>query len=145
MRGYVITLLIFMASVLVTACHLEVSPSGDLYGYWHLVTVDTLQGTSADFSREKVFWGVENRLVQIFDRSGAYPTLVMNFERSGDSLFLQKPFLDDRNNGDPEVSDPEVLSFYGLGRESSHFKVEHLTNDKMILSNNRFHYHFRKQ
>lgn len=51
-----------------SSCEMETSKNGDLDGYWHLESIDTLEnGKICDFSSRKVFWGIEHKLILIKD------------------------------------------------------------------------------
>lgn len=56
--------LIAAISLVLSSCTLETSDNGDLDGFWHLERVDTLAtGNYLDLSRERVFWGVQHKLI----------------------------------------------------------------------------------
>ena len=51
-----------------SSCEMETSKNGNLDGYWHLESIDTLEnGGTCDFSARKVFWGIEHKLILIRD------------------------------------------------------------------------------
>ena len=83
---------LLMALGSLSSCTLESSGNGDLDGYWHLESIDTLAtGKTGDYSNRRFFWGIEHRLISVSDidregRLGYY----FRFEQTGDSLFLGK-------------------------------------------------------
>lgn len=50
--------------LVVNSCTIETSDNGDFDGFWHLERVDTLAtGNYLDLSKERVFWGVQHKLI----------------------------------------------------------------------------------
>ena len=84
-------------SLVLSSCTLETSDNGDFDGFWHLERVDTLAtGNYLDLSRERVFWGVQHKLIScasitptnMYSFRGYY----FRFEEKGDSLILHSPY-----------------------------------------------------
>lgn len=144
MRKAVFFTLMGAIGVLLASCHVETQPHGDLYGYWHLEAVDTVGGTSCDMGERRFFWSFENKLVECADRNGGSLPVVMRFEREGDSLFFDKPFFSDRPNGDPPVADVAAMQYYGLQTLRPRLRIELLSSDRMMLSQQRIRLSFRK-
>ena len=61
--------ILFIVGIVLAAipsCTIETSDNGKLDGFWHLVEIDTLQtGGQKDLSNEKLFWGVEAKLLHL--------------------------------------------------------------------------------
>lgn len=133
-----------MLIVVLAGCDLEHTPHGDLYGYWHMEAVDTVDGGSADVSSERLFWAIQNHLVECNDRDNRHIPIVMRFERSNDSLYINKIFVNDRHNGDPEVTDLSSIGCYGLRSLSPRLHIMQLSSDKMLLSADGLVIRFRK-
>ena len=129
---------------MMTGCELESVPHGDLYGYWHLETVDTLSGGTTDVSSQRLFWAIQHQLVECSDRDNRHIPIVMHFERSGDSLLMDKVYVNDRPNGDPEVTDVCEISCYGLRSLTPHLHIDQLSDSKMVLSAEGLVLRFRK-
>ena len=127
-----------------TGCDLETTPHGDLYGYWHLEAVDTVSGGTADLNGQRLFWAIQNKVVECSDADNCHLPIVMHFERSGDSLLMDKVFVNDRPNGDPEVTDVTQIACYGLRSLAPHLHIDHLSSDKMTLSAEGLTLRFRK-
>lgn len=127
-----------------TGCELEKTPHGDLYGYWHMEAVDTVSGGTADLSGQRLFWAIQNKVVECNDRDNRHIPIVMHFERSGDSLLMDRVFVNDRPNGDPEVDDVSLIACYGLRSLAPHLHIDHLSGDKMTLSAEGLILRFRK-
>lgn len=144
MRKAVVITLMGAVCGLMASCHVETQPHGDLYGFWHLEAVDTVGGASCDMGERRIFWSFENKLVECADRDGGSLPVVMRFEREGDSLFFDKPFFSDRPNGDPPVEDATSMQYYGLQSLRPRLCVEHLSSDRMTLSQQRIRLSFRK-
>ena len=101
-----------MALGSLSSCTLESSGNGDLDGYWHLESIDTLAtGKTGDYSNRRFFWGIEHRLISVSDidregRLGYY----FRFEQTGDSLFLGKAYKNNwhQDNGEDGGDIPEI-------------------------------------
>lgn len=126
--------------MLLTGCHIETSDNGDLDGYWHLVRVDTLvTGRSSDLSEARVFWGIQMRLIEAVDHdhdTGHYGYL-FNFERQGQSLRLYNGHKHERADGDLPVEDAETLAPLGINSLDDLFTIEQLSDDAMVLRDDR--------
>lgn len=130
--------ILFIVGIVLAAipsCTIETSDNGKLDGFWHLVEIDTLQtGGQKNLSNEKLFWGVEAKLLHLQGADSAY---YLRFNHTNDSLILYSPYLDhghmDKGGGDIALSDPQRLHVYGIQNLEEHFKVEALSGSKMIL------------
>ena len=108
-KSFFFTLIIAIAALFHACDNVEFSTDGNLYGYWHLASVDTLATQrSTDMSSQRIFWSVESRLVALCDRDGVYPEVVCEFERVGDSLIFHAPYFSNRNEGDILVDDVQA-------------------------------------
>ncbi len=137
---------IFVVMMLVMAgCELHTTPHGDIYGYWQLVAVDTVGGASTDLGSRRVFWGIQNSLVQCGDYGGQTISVVSRFKQQHDSLLFEKLFFNDRPNGDPEVSDLADVAIYGFTSLKPCYAIEHLSEQRMTLYAQPLRLHFRKR
>ena len=124
-----------------SSCEMETSKNGDLDGYWHLESIDTLEnGGTCDFSARKVFWGIEHKLILIRDLNiGPFDGFYMRFDQTGDSLLIPKAYRKNQNyhEGDDDApisaDDMEVLRKYGINNLPEGFAKEALSGSKMIL------------
>lgn len=133
---------IAMASV---SCEIETSDNGDLDGYWHLNRVDTLStGGVCDMSEKLMFWAVQVKLLNTFDRSGQSGSYMFRFEHKDGNLRLYDPHKDDRMSGDPKVESPEELTPFGVNSLDETFKIERLSGSRMVLSNDKLRLSFNK-
>ena len=57
---------------------------------------------------------------------------------------MDKVFVNDRPNGDPEVTDVTQIACYGLRSLAPHLHIDHLSSDKMTLSAEGLSLRFRK-
>ncbi len=128
------------AAALLGSCDLETSDNGDLDGYWHLERVDTLAtGGTFDCSGQRLFWGIELRLINVSDKDRDGLGYYFRFEQTGDSLFLGKAYKNNwhqdngEDGGDIPVDDVEPLRHYGVNRLEEHFAKEALSGSKMVL------------
>ena len=144
-KSFIFTLIIAFATVFYACDNVEFSTDGNLYGYWHLVSVDTLekQGTT-DMSHQRIFWSVESRLVVMCDRDGVYPEIVCEFDRVGDSLIFQSPYLSNRNEGDILIDDVHTLAPYGISSLEPKMFIEKLSSGKLIILTPQLRLKFKK-
>lgn len=143
---------LLMALGSLSSCTLESSGNGDLDGYWHLESIDTLAtGKTGDYSNRRFFWGIEHRLISVSDidregRLGYY----FRFEQTGDSLFLGQAYKNNwhqdngKNGGDIPVDDVEPLRYYGVNELEEHFAKEALSGSRMILRSKTLRLKFKK-
>ncbi len=144
-KTFLFTIITVIIAVLHACDNVEFSTDGNLYGYWHLVAVDTL-GTqqTSDMSRQRIFWSVESRLVGMCDRDGVHPEIICEFERVGDTLVFHNPYYSNRNEGDILIDDVQVLAPYGLSSMQPKLYVEKLSSGKLILLTPQLRLKFKK-
>ncbi len=141
------------ATPLLGACTLETSDNGKLDGFWHLVQVDTLAtGGIRDMAREKVFWGVQFKLISTQMANGE--SCYFRFKHTGDSLIVNSPYWNHGHesadststapSGDIPVTDASLLAPFGINSLEEHFYVEKLTGSRMILRSNLYRLNFKK-
>ena len=144
---------LMVASTLsLSSCSLEHSDNGDLDGYWHLESIDTLaNGHTADFSKEYVFWGIEYKLISTRVTNTNQERLYLRFEQTSDSLKITQAYLDHghQDNGEDggdipvdEVTDD--LRFYGINHLPEGFYKEALDGNKLILRSKTLRLKFKK-
>lgn len=144
-KTFLFTIITVIVAVFHACDNVEFSTDGNLYGYWHLVAVDTL-GTqqTSDMSRQRIFWSVESRLVGMCDRNGVHPEIICEFERVGDTLVFHNPYYSNRNEGDILIDDVQVLAPYGLSSMRPKLFVEKLSSGKLILLTPQLRLKFKK-
>ncbi len=144
-KTFLFTIITVIVAVFHACDNVEFSTDGNLYGYWHLVAVDTL-GTqqTSDMSRQRIFWSVESRLVGMCDRDGVHPEIICEFERVGDTLVFHNPYYSNRNEGDILIDDVLVLAPYGLSSMQPKLYVEKLSSGKLILLTPQLRLKFKK-
>ena len=125
---------LFAALLLLTSCEIEFSNNGKLDGFWQLIAVDTLatQHTS-DLKTSGRTWAFQGRLLEMRDTKGGYSDLYFSFEHRGDSLFLDSPYLSDRDVDDIKITDVNIVRPYGVNGLKEGFEIENLSNNKLIL------------
>ena len=125
---------LFAAFLLLTSCEIEFSNNGKLDGFWQLIAVDTLatQHTS-DLKTSGRTWAFQGRLLEMRDTKGGYSDLYFSFEHRGDSLFLDSPYLSDRDVDDIKITDVNIVRPYGVNGLKEGFEIESLSNNKLIL------------
>lgn len=124
----------FAALLLLTSCEIEFSNNGKLDGFWQMIAVDTLatQHTS-DLKTSGRTWAFQGRLLEMRDTKGGYSDLYFSFEHRGDSLFLDSPYLSDRDVDDIKITDVNIVRPYGVNDLKEGFEIESLSNNKLIL------------
>ena len=144
-KTFLFTIITVIVAVFHACANVEFSTDGNLYGYWHLVAVDTL-GTqhTSDMSRQRIFWSVESRLVGMCDRDGVHPEIICEFERVGDTLIFHNPYYSNRNEGDILIDDVQALAPYGLSSMQPKLYVEKLSSGKLILLTPQLRLKFKK-
>ena len=125
---------LFAALLLLTSCEIEFSNNGKLDGFWQMIAVDTLatQHTS-DLKTSGRTWAFQGRLLEMRDTKGGYSDLYFSFEHRGDSLFLDSPYLSDRDVDDIKITDINIVRPYGVNGLKEGFEIESLSNNKLIL------------
>lgn len=125
---------LFAALLLLTSCEIEFSNNGKLDGFWQLIAVDTLatQHTS-DLKTSGRTWAFQGRLLEMRDTKGGYSDLYFSFEHRGDSLFLDSPYLSDRDVDDIKIMDVNIVRPYGVNGLKEGFEIENLSNNKLVL------------
>ena len=125
---------LFAALLLLTSCEIEFSNNGKLDGFWQLIAVDMLatQHTS-DLKTSGRTWAFQGRLLEMRDTKGGYSDLYFSFEHRGDSLFLDSPYLSDRDADDIKITDVNIVRPYGVNGLKEGFEIESLSNNKLIL------------
>lgn len=136
---------LFAAFLLLTSCEIEFSNNGKLDGFWQMIAVDTLatQHTS-DLKTSGRTWAFQGRLLEMRDTKGGYSDLYFSFEHRGDSLFLDSPYLSDRDVDDIKITDVNIVRPYGVKGLKEGFEIESLSNNKLILRSKTLRLLFKK-
>ncbi len=141
------TFLPFCLLTFFTACTIESSDNGDLDGYWHLESIDTIPtGGRCDLGSRQLFWGVQHKLMQL---EGGDVSFFYRFSQSKDSLILLTPYYnrgheDVENGGDIPVTEPSGLKQYGIQHLSERYFKEKLSGSRMVLRTDSFRLSFRR-
>lgn len=134
------------ALLLPTSCDIESSGNGKLDGNWRIVSIDTLSNSrQSDYSSRLTFWAVQHDLLYLYDTDGAAQRCLMRFDHTDDTLRVFNPYLYDRDNGDVELDNAELLMPYGINKIDEKFIVEALSSSKMILKSDMLRVKFIKR
>lgn len=138
------TIFIIIATLLATACTLETDDSGDLGGFWHLESVDTLATDGhADLSSQRLFWSVQHKLLEVSNKD-TDTAIFLRYHHVADSLTLSEPRTNNRTEGDPDVTNPTLLQPFGLQHLQEDFVIETLTGSTMVLRSDALRLGFKK-
>ncbi len=135
-----------------SSCELEKSKNGDLDGFWHLESVDTLATRkTADLSNLHIFWGIEHKLIAVRETDKGKERFYFRFEQTSDSLKLTKVYVNHghQDNGDDGGDIPlnevtEDLRYYGVNAIPEGYQKEALDGSKMILKSKTLRLKFKK-
>ncbi|MCD8298116.1 MAG: lipocalin-like domain-containing protein [Prevotella sp.] len=124
---------------------IETSGNKKLDGQWQLTAIDTLstEGTT-NMSEEKIYWLVENNLLELEDLTGRNQNILCRFEHTTSALRLYDPYFYDRDNGDSPIDDVQLLYPFGVEDLETIYTIEILKGSKMVLSTSTRRLHFRK-
>lgn len=140
-----LTALVLCASAMLTGCTLETSGNGKLDGYWHMTAVDTIAtGGTCDLSQQRLFWGIQAKLINLSNRDDLSYDFFMRFEHASTTLRVYEPYHNDRIGGDPAIEDAERLEPFGIEGLEQSFRIEELKGKRMTLASENLRLHFEK-
>ena len=142
-------LMLMLGSTLLNSCEVEGSDNGNLDGFWHLESVDTLAtGGRCDYSDQRVFWGVQYKLLSVNNYKGG--NFYFRFRQTSDSLILSSPYENHRhqdaeNGGDIPITEiNDTLRQCGINHLVEPYYKEKLSGNKMILRTKDLRLYFKK-
>lgn len=139
---YALTLCSLLA---LASCEIETSSHGPLYAFWHLERIDSVgSGAQLDTKPQRLFWSFQANLLQLDDKDGTHPSLLMRFEHNGNTLRLYDPYLYNREEGDEPLDTAEPLKPFGINTTDETFAIESLGSGKMVLLSPTVRLHFRQ-
>ncbi len=135
-----------------SSCELESSKNGDLDGFWHLESIDSLEnGQTIDLSKLHIFWGIEHKLIAVRESDYGKSSFYFRFEQTSDSLKITEVFLNHghQDNGEdggdiPQDEVTDDLRYYGVNAIPDGFVKEALNGSKMILKSKTVRLNFKK-
>ena len=144
-KSLYILLLLLPISILLISCEIETSGNGKLDGNWQLQSFDTLStGGICDMSESTIYWGIENKILQIRNIKKA-EKILFRFEKSGSTLTITNPHLyDNRKYETTPIEDKSVLLPFGIQDIEETYTIEQLSNSCFVLKNQQLRLHFRK-
>lgn len=146
MKKSIFLLILIIATL--TSCHrlVEASGNGNLDGFWHIESIDTIQsGGTLNVSQEYFFWSVQHHLLICDDKTGNNSKIIMRFHHSGDSLTTYSPHIYSREvAGDIPTDDIAHLKPYGINNLEEKFLILRLSSNKMVLQSKKHIIKFRK-
>lgn len=140
-------LLLFTLALSLFSCENKWPINGYLDGQWQLMTIDH-NGNQTNKKGEKIYWNFQLHMLMLNVSNTNY---FAHFEHSNDSIRLcdisfssanEKKEDDNIRMSGEEIKD--ILSPYGIDVVDESYKVESLSDETMILSNNGKVLTFRK-
>jgi hypothetical protein len=123
---------------------IETSDNGKLDGMWHLTRIDTLAtGRGVDMAKGRKYLSVQGSILQVHDADEG-EKYMFRFSHTENRLELSDARLNDRMQGDPMVSDVNVLAPYGINSLNETFIVEKLTRKRLVLVSVKLRLEYRK-
>ena len=122
------------------------SKNGQLDGYWHLVSVDSLSnGTTTDLSQQRYYWAVQGTLLQLYspDWQGGQH-FVSQFTHQNSTFTVLEIRVDSRYEGDPVVEDIDRVRPFGINNVTETFQVDDLSGRSLTLSTSALRLRFKK-
>lgn len=145
MKKLLIAVTCIFGIIVMNSCSLETSNNGDLDGFWHIVSIDSINtGNSLNLKESKLFWSIQSHLLDTKDTDLKYEECISHFEKVGDSLFIKDSYIYNRAEGDIKIDDIQYLSPYGINKLGEHFKILQLNSDEMLLSSESLRIRFQK-
>lgn len=136
---------IIFTSIVFTACELEIMDNGTLGGNWQLQKIDTLStGGICDMSSSYIYWGIENNLLQVRDIDNKNLRIFFRFEKNRDSLSISEPFHAITKDEKVALTDDSLLRPLGINNTQITFYIKHLSNNSLILEDQKLRLNFRK-
>lgn len=145
MRKILTAICLFVVLSISTSCGkwFETSDNGKLDGNWHLMSVDTIGGGTADLSSLHRFMAVQGSILQLRDND-AYSRYLFRFSQSEGRLSIYDARVLDREVDDSLVTDVSVLAPFGINRLEETFSIEFDGGGKMKLTGDHLRLNFRK-
>ncbi|MFB9897799.1 lipocalin-like domain-containing protein [[Hallella] seregens] len=137
---------LLLAALNVAACGdlIETTDDGRLGGNWLLTTVDTLAtGGVADVHTDRKFMAVEGGILQLRDADEG-KQYIFRYSYVDDKLTLSDARVNDRERGDPLVTDSMVLVPFGFDSLQPVLRVEAISRSRLTLVSDRLRLYYRK-
>ncbi len=140
------TLLLAVMLAMFSSCETETSDNGDLDGMWHLMQVDTIAtGGCRDMVPDRIYWSFQVRLCNLRNLVKG-PDVFCRFEKEEDMLRLHSFYMNDRQGGDPEVTDKmaDILLNVMVGSLDQTYHIESISSSIMVLATDELKMRFVK-
>ncbi len=125
MKHNILYLSLLAAVVLVlSACSIDtdtVAGDGDMEGFWHLETIQTLPTDSTqstvirDLRDQRFFWSFQHKLLELRDYDSGNKTMLCRFAIAGGQLTITEAYIESLGN-DQQTTDTTLLAPYGITR-----------------------------
>ncbi|MCI5450267.1 lipocalin-like domain-containing protein [bacterium] len=130
MKRHIIIYMAFSA-FLTIACENKRDSNGDLGGMWQMTEWRDRQSNVVATKEDRIFLAFRNQLARFMKMpKGSANFFLSEFKIDGDSI----RFFHIVNYPTDTIAGNHELLPYGIGSNAS-MKIEHLTSDKLILSN----------
>ena len=133
-----------MLSVLTLCSMFNTDDSGDLGGYWHLTRIDTLEtGGITDIPESPVFYSVQGAILEVKNINTGVK-IIFRYNHTDNRLYLTDARFNQREQGDPLITDVEELKPYGINKLEESFAIETLNGSHMVLRSEMLKLYFDK-
>lgn len=133
------------------SCEIEDACSDYNYdGFWHLQRIDTIGGGSnTAIAKSQLFWAKQHNLLQLIDVHRQQPTCLLRYEiirkvGEADIFRVYDPYIDDREHGDTPITDPSVLSPYGIQSLDATYRIEDDMDYPLVLNDGHYRLYFEE-
>ena len=134
-----------LLSLTLISCDLDTSSNGKLDGYWRVVSIDTVEtGGTMHLDDRLIFWAVQNKLLQFYDRELKTRSYILRFEKINSKWRLYEPRYHKAQSEDIDVENPEAMKIYGMWNTDQTYEILSLGSDKMILESEGIRLNFKR-
>lgn len=136
---------IILASIIFTACELEIMDNGTLGGNWQLQKIDTLStGGICDMSSSYIYWGITNQILQIRDIDNNNLKILFYFKKEENKLRLFSPHNVITKDKLIALENDSLLQPLGIKSLQEDFLIEKSNYNQLVLKNELYRLSFKK-
>ena len=102
--------------------------NGKLDGMWKMTGME-IKHTGEIREPERIFFCIELHSIEVSDKGGNAGTFIGYMEKRGNEMMVER-FVD----GTGVLEDDERLKPFGMNRLKTDFNIEHVTDNRLVLS-----------